>query len=284
MRGAEQLAIEYRFGRLSYTKRHGCDAGSRYPRSHQAPAREGGYDGGDVNRGLGTAELKDLLDNSPNYGAINFVERVSTRETYQWTGDECSKLEDCPPAQCHVAVVDMGIKRNIARCLARQGCKVTILPCDAGVDDILGVDPDGVVFSPGPGDPRVLTRSVETMSNLIGRKPIMGICLGHQMLGMALGGGIFKLKFGHRGANHPVKNLITGKVSITAQNHGYAVDPASLSSDAEVTRINLNDGTVEGLRHKSLPVFSIQVPSGGFRWAPGRGIPVQGVRGQRDWM
>ena len=119
-------------------------------------------------------------------------------------------------------------------------------------------NPDGVVFSPGPGDPRVLKGTVETMSNLIGKKPIMGICLGHQMLGMALGGGIFKLKFGHRGANHPVKNLITGKVSITAQNHGYAVDPASLSKDAEVTRINLNDGTVEGLRHKSLPVFSIQ--------------------------
>lgn len=207
---------------------------------------------------LTTAELKNALDSAPNYGEMNFVERVSTKTPYEWTGDECSKLDDCPAPTCHIALVDLGIKRNIARCLAKEGCRVTVLPCNATADDVLRVNPDGVVFSPGPGDPRQLKDTVEAMRAMIGRKPILGICLGHQMLGMALGGDIFKLKFGHRGANHPVKNLINGKVSITAQNHGYAVDPDRLSNDAQVTRVNLNDSTVEGLRHRHLPIFSIQ--------------------------
>lgn len=207
---------------------------------------------------LTTAELRTEIENTPYYGDINFVERVSTKQTYEWDGDECSKLADCPEQKCRVAVVDCGIKRNIARCLARRGCHVTILPWNASADDVMRTEPDGVVFSPGPGDPTRLTETVDTMTALIGRKPIVGICLGHQMLGIAMGADIIKLKFGHRGANHPVKNVITGKVSITAQNHGYAVAPEKLSSEAEVTRINLNDGTVEGLRHKSLPIFSIQ--------------------------
>lgn len=207
---------------------------------------------------LTTSELRTELEKAPNYGAINFVERVSTTETYEWTGDECSKLSDLPEPKCRVALVDMGIKRNIARCLAREGCRCTILPWNATADDIMRTEPDGVVFSPGPGDPRQLTDTVRTMREMIGKKPILGICLGHQMFGMAMGADIIKLKFGHRGANQPVKNLINGKVSITAQNHGYAVDPKKLSGDVEVTRINLNDGTVEGLRHRSLPIFSIQ--------------------------
>ncbi|MCX8052605.1 MAG: glutamine-hydrolyzing carbamoyl-phosphate synthase small subunit [Armatimonadetes bacterium] len=217
---------------------------------------------------LTTTELKAELDKAPNYGEINFVERVSTKVAYEWVGDECSKLPHIfsstegdgngKELKRHVALVDMGIKRNIARCLAREGCRVTVLPHNVTADDVLAVKPDGVVFSPGPGDPKMLTSGVETMRNLIGRLPIMGICLGHQMLGLALGGDTFKLKFGHRGANHPVKNLLTGKVSITAQNHGYAVDPDRLSGDVEVERINLNDGTVEGLRHRFLPIFSIQ--------------------------
>jgi len=207
---------------------------------------------------LTIAELKNTLDSAPNYGDLNFVERVSTKQTYEWTGDDCGKLSDCPEPKCHVALIDLGIKRNIARCLAKQCCKVTILPCDASADDVLRLQPDGVVFSPGPGDPTKLTDTVATMRSLIGKKPILGICLGHQMFGMAMGADIIKLKFGHRGTNHPVKNIITGKVSITAQNHGYAVDPDKLSNDAEVTRVNLNDGTVEGLRHKHLPIFSIQ--------------------------
>ena len=216
---------------------------------------------------LTTAELRAEIENTPYYGDINFVERVSTKDTYEWTGDECSRslqvsipggMQQGEEPRCRVAVIDCGIKRNIARCLAKQACKVTILPWNASADDVLRTNPDGVVFSPGPGDPTRLTDTVTTMTHLIGKKPIMGICLGHQMFGMAMGGDIIKLKFGHRGANHPVKNIITGKVSITAQNHGYAVAPEKLSSEAEVTRINLNDGTVEGLRHKSLPIFSIQ--------------------------
>ena len=213
---------------------------------------------GAISTELTRDELKSTLDSAPYYGNLNFVERVSTKKTYEWTGDECSKLDDCPEPKCHVALIDLGIKRNIARCLAKQGCKVTILPCDATADDVMRVNPDGVVFSPGPGDPTRLTDTVATMRAMIGKKPILGICLGHQMFGMAMGGDIIKLKFGHRGANHPVKNIITGKVSITSQNHGYAVDPDGLSDDAEVTRVNLNDGTVEGLRHKHLPIFSIQ--------------------------
>lgn len=207
---------------------------------------------------LTTAELKAALENAPNYGEMNFVERVSTKDTYQWTGDECSKLDDCPEPKCHVALIDLGIKRNIARCLAKEGCRVTILPCNASAEDVMAVNPDGVVFSPGPGDPRQLKDTVRCMQNLIGKKPILGICLGHQMFGMAMGGNIIKLKFGHRGANHPVKNLVTGKVGITAQNHGYAVHPDGLSDDVIVERINLNDNTVEGLRHKHLPIFTIQ--------------------------
>lgn len=207
---------------------------------------------------LTTAELKAELEKAPDYGNINFVDRVSTKEIHEWAGDECSKLSDCPETKCHIALVDMGIKRNIARCLVKEGCKCTILPWNATADDIMRLSPDGVVFSPGPGDPRQLKDTVKTMQQIIGKKPILGICLGHQMLGMALGGDVFKLKFGHRGANQPVKNLINGKVSITAQNHGYAVDPDKLSNDAQVTRVNLNDGTVEGLQHKHLPIFSIQ--------------------------
>ncbi len=207
---------------------------------------------------LTTAELRAKIENTPYYGDINFVEKVSTNDIYKWTGDECSKLGDCPEPRCKVAVIDCGIKRNIARCLAKRGCTVTILPWNASADDVLKTNPDGVVFSPGPGDPTRLTDTAATLKSLIGKKPMLGICLGHQMFGMAMGGDIIKLKFGHRGANHPVKNIITGKVSITSQNHGYAVDPDKLSDEVEVTRINLNDNTVEGLRHKHLPIFSIQ--------------------------
>ncbi len=145
------------------------------------------------------------------------------------------------------------------RNLSALGCRVTVYPCEASAEEILDQEPGGVVISPGPGDPALLDYALETVKAMIGRKPIMGICLGHQLLGRAFGSSTFKLKFGHRGGNHPVKDLETGRVYITSQNHGYAVDPDGLrGSGAEVTQVNQNDGTVEGLRHRELPIFSIQ--------------------------
>jgi carbamoyl-phosphate synthase small subunit len=157
----------------------------------------------------------------------------------------------------------MGLKYNIARILARLGCAVTVVPCVAPVEEILDLKPDGIVLSPGPGDPALLDYMTETVRKLVHQKPVMGICLGHQLIGTALGAKTFKLKFGHRGGNHPVRDLASGRVHITTQNHGYAVDADSLKGGLEVSQINLNDGTVEGLRHKELPVISIQYHSEG---------------------
>jgi carbamoyl-phosphate synthase small subunit len=161
----------------------------------------------------------------------------------------------------HVVVVDSGVKYNILRLLSQRGCRVTTLPSHVSAVEVLSLKPDGVVFSPGPGDPAFLDYQVTTVKGLIGKTPVLGICLGHQVLGRAFGASTFKLKFGHRGANHPVKDLMTGRVHITAQNHGYAVDPDGLSGDIEVSQMHLNDGTCEGLRHRTEPVISIQYHS-----------------------
>ncbi len=157
-----------------------------------------------------------------------------------------------------VAALDFGMKWNIPRCLVEMGCHVTVVPGTASAKDILALNPDGVFISNGPGDPEPLTYAINTIRDLIGKKPIFGICLGHQLLGLALGGKTFKLKFGHRGANQPVLNKQTGQVEITSQNHGFAVDPTTLPADVEATHINLNDNTLEGLRHTRYPVFSVQ--------------------------
>jgi carbamoyl-phosphate synthase small subunit len=157
-----------------------------------------------------------------------------------------------------VVAIDYGMKWNILRCLTQVGCNVTVLPGTATAEEVLAEQPDGIFLSNGPGDPAVLDYAINTVKGVIGKVPVFGICLGHQLLGQALGGSTFKLKFGHRGANQPVLNHLTGQVEITTQNHGFAVDPASLPNDVEVTHINLNDQTCEGLRHKSLPVFSVQ--------------------------
>jgi len=199
-------------------------------------------------------ELRGL----PRYDSIDFVKQVASDKKYQW------KSTSNDAAHTHnIVIVDMGLKYNIARILARLGCAVTVVPCVAPVEEILNLKPDGIVLSPGPGDPALLDYMTETVRKLMHQKPVMGICLGHQLIGAALGAKTFKLKFGHRGGNHPVRDLASGRVHITTQNHGYAVDADSLKGGLEVSQINLNDGTVEGLRHKELPVISIQYHSEG---------------------
>lgn len=158
----------------------------------------------------------------------------------------------------HIVAIDYGMKWNIPRHLSQLGCKVTILPGDCTAQDVLELNPDGVFLSNGPGDPEPLTYAIETIRSLLDKVPIFGICLGHQLLGLACGCKTFKLKFGHRGANQPVVNHDTGQVEITSQNHGFAIDPESMPADVEITHINMNDDTVAGLRHKTYPAFSVQ--------------------------
>ncbi|HTO76168.1 MAG TPA: glutamine-hydrolyzing carbamoyl-phosphate synthase small subunit [Thermoanaerobaculia bacterium] len=165
---------------------------------------------------------------------------------------------EAPGAVHHVAAVDYGMKRNIVRLLNAAGCRVTVFPATASADAILASDPDGIFLSNGPGDPAALASPIATIEKLIGKRPIFGICLGHQLLGLAFGARTFKLKFGHRGANHPVGDLQTGAVAITSQNHGFAVDPGTLPAEIEPTHRNLNDGTLEGFRHRELPILAAQ--------------------------
>lgn len=196
------------------------------------------------------------LDNLPKYDSIDFVSEVSTPSPYTW---HPANNSDSP---CYeIVALDYGLKYNILRILNSLDCRVTVIPAATDAEDILQMDPDGLLLSPGPGDPALLGRISETVRALVGVKPIMGICLGHQMVGKAFGGDTFKLKFGHRGANHPVQDLVTGRVHITAQNHGYALTGDFPSSSVEVSHINLNDDTVEGLAHREYPIVSIQYHS-----------------------
>jgi carbamoyl-phosphate synthase small subunit len=192
---------------------------------------------------------------------------VTTRETYEWdaseprneSGDMLLPGNDAGAKDTlHVVAYDFGIKQNILRMLTRENCRVTVVPAKTSAADVLAMSPDGVFFSNGPGDPEPLEYAVKNVQELQGQVPMFGICLGHQIFGLALGGKTYKLKFGHHGGNHPIKNLETGKVEITAQNHNYNVDPASLPADVERTHTNLNDDTLAGLRHKTDPMFSVQ--------------------------
>jgi len=199
----------------------------------------------------------------PSMVGLDLARGVSALQPYEWTEPSIELARSPKPVArstpYHVVAYDYGLKLNILRRLVDVGCRVTVVPALTPAEDVLAMKPDGVFLSNGPGDPEPCTYGIEAVRKLTGRVPIFGICLGHQIIGLALGGRTYKLKFGHHGANHPVKNLLTGKVEITAQNHGFAVDPDSLPlSEVELTHLNLNDSTLEGLRHRSLPLFSVQ--------------------------
>lgn len=227
-----------------------------------------------VMRGIiatGSVDPQDLVERArsiPTMEGSDLVREVTCAEAFDWNDRERANASSeeflVPPERrarkpWKIAAYDYGIKWNILRRLSAYGCRVRVFPAGAPADDVLAFEPDGVFLSNGPGDPAPLEYAIESTRRLVDSDiPVFGICLGHQILGLALGGRTYKLKFGHRGANHPVKHLETGKVEITSQNHGFAVDPQSLGAETSVTHLNLYDGTVEGLRHTGKRVFSVQ--------------------------
>ena len=203
---------------------------------------------------------------SPSMKGLDLTKQVTTARPYQWDEVDMTPFALQPAIKArlnghrwNIVVLDYGVKRNILRRLASYGCSLTVVPSSASAEEILGMNPDGIFLSNGPGDPAAVKYAITNIKKLLGKKPIFGICLGHQLLALALGGKTYKLKFGHRGGNHPVKNLLSQAIEITSQNHGFAVDGKSLDpASIEITHVNLNDNTNEGLRHRTLPVFSVQ--------------------------
>jgi len=197
---------------------------------------------------LDIQSLEKKLKKFPNMNGLDLAKDVTTQKKYKWPGE----------GQYKVAVIDFGIKKNILRLLSDAGCELTVFPASIKAEDILSFEPDGVFLSNGPGDPLAVTYGIETVKKLLGKVPLFGICLGHQILALALGASTFKLKFGHRGINHPVRNNEKNTVEITSQNHGFAVDLDSLPPNVISTHINLNDNTSGGIRCTDIPAFSVQ--------------------------
>lgn len=219
---------------------------------------------------LNAEQAIEAARNAPSMKGMDYVKEVSTPKSYLWSGEsrrwiltnvstnQPGPYEELPPVKHRIVAYDFGIKFNILRSLRQSGFEVEVVNSTTSAAEVLAKNPDGIFLSNGPGDPAALGYIHSELRQLIGKKPIFGICLGNQLLAHAYGGSTFKLKFGHRGGNQPVKDLRTGQISITSQNHGFAVDPDSLPPEIEVTHINLNDQTVEGMRHKTHPVFSVQ--------------------------
>lgn len=230
-------------------------------------------DHGAQNGCLGTADASTLVDRArraPSMEGLDLAQRVTPKQPYEfteargtWNVDFDIHRQAFPPKpqrqpDLHVVTMDFGAKRNILRCLVDVGCKVTAVPASTSAADILALAPDGIFLSNGPGDPAAVTYAIDTIRELLGKRPIFGICLCHQLLGLALGGRTYKLKFGHRGLNQPVQDLATGRVEITLQNHGFVVDVESLAGRATTTHLHLNDGTSEGLDAPEANAFSVQ--------------------------
>ncbi len=221
-------------------------------------------DRGAQNGAIGRASPEELIRRAreaPSMEGLDLVQRVTPKEPYVWTEGSSALGTNVPRksnADPHVVCIDLGIKRNILRSLVDVGCRVTVVPAHATAAEILDLAPDGIFVSNGPGDPAAVPYAIDTVRALVGKKPLFGICLGHQILALAMGGRTYKLKFGHRGINQPVKDLDTGRVEITTQNHGFAVDLASLEGKARTTHVHLNDGTSEGLDLPGLSAFSVQ--------------------------
>jgi len=212
---------------------------------------EGAMNGIISSEDLDLESLRQKLDAIPSMAGQDLVQEVTCKTPWTWPHEGTTSTK-------RVVALDFGIKHNIIRQLAEHDCEVIIVPATTSASDILALQPDGVFLSNGPGDPEPVDYAIETVKALLDKKPLFGICLGHQIMSLALGAKTFKLKFGHRGGNHPVRNEGNGKVEITSQNHGFAVDPLSLPDTLEVTHVNLNDNTLEGVRCRQLPAFSIQ--------------------------
>jgi carbamoyl-phosphate synthase small subunit len=248
----------------AYLKKHGIPGiAGLDTRRLTKHLRTAGAQMGVIGAGASPAALVERARALPDMEGQDLASRISCKDRYVWNERGADAYADrdrspLPQARFHVVAYDWGLKRAMLRVLAEQGCQVTVVPCRTTAAEALALAPDGVFLTNGPGDPAAVTGAREAVAGLLGKVPVFGICLGHQILSLAVGAGTYKLKFGHRGANQPVKELATGKVDITCQNHGFAVDERSLGKRAKVTHVNLNDGTVEGVEVLDAPAFGVQ--------------------------